>query len=382
MRGPGGLRRAALEDWLRERYFRATTDISSSGVHNYPLGALRELDADLREDELDRLVFRDGPPTGTERLRTAIAARVRPGPDHTVMTTHGSSEALFLAFHALLAPGDEVVVPAPAYHSLAVLPASLGAVLRVWPLRPENGFQPDLDDLREVLSPRTRLVVVNFPHNPTGACLDPADRAPFLDLVERSGATLLWDGAFADLTLDHPPLPDPTRDLERSLSFGTLSKAYGLPGLRVGWCVLPTRLVPEFLRYRDYLTLSLSPLIELLAAVAVENAEALITPRLIEARENRKRLRQWAAARPDVVDCVVPRGGVTAFPRFPGHPDTTALCETLLTDHGVLTVPGDCFGHPDRMRVGFSLPAADLNRALDVVASVAVRTASPQGAAP
>ncbi|CAM5401798.1 Histidinol-phosphate aminotransferase [Streptomyces californicus] len=204
--GPQALPAAPLEDWLRERYFQAKTDISSSGVHNYTFGELRALDpALLGTRELDELMFRDGPSLGDERLRAAVAARVRPGPGHVVMTTHGSSEALYLAFAALVRPGDEVVVATPAYHSLSGLATAAGASLRPWPLRPENGFAPDLDDLRAVLSDRTRLVVVNFPHNPSGACVDPRGRTELLDLVANSQAVLLWDGAFTDLVHDHPP---------------------------------------------------------------------------------------------------------------------------------------------------------------------------------
>ncbi|GHC43879.1 capreomycidine synthase [Streptomyces cinnamoneus] len=367
MSGPLNVPAAALEDWLRERYFQAETDISSSGVHNYTLGDLRALDPGLRDGELDALMFRDGPALGAERLRAAVAARVHPGPGQVVMTTHGSSEALFLALNALVRPGDEVVVPDPAYHSLSALAASVGAVLRPWPLRPENGFVPDLADLRAVLSARTRLVVVNFPHNPTGACVDPAGRTELLELVEASGATLLWDGALTDLVYDHPPLPDPSRDIGRCLSFGTLSKAYGLPGLRVGWCVLPAELAPGLVRMRDYLTLSLSPLTELLAAVAVEHADTLIAPRLAGARRGRDLLLEWARRTDGAVECPVPRGGVTAFPRFRGVTDTTELCERLLARHGVLAVPGSCFGHPDRMRIGFSCPEGDLLRGLEAI---------------
>ncbi|MFI6512054.1 capreomycidine synthase [Streptosporangium sp. NPDC050855] len=365
MTGPLTLPAAPLENWLRERYFQAKIDISSSGVHNYTFGELRALDpALLGTAELDRLMFRDGPSLGDERLRAAVAARVRPGPGHVVMTTHGSSEALFLAFTALVSPGDEVVVTMPAYHSLSALATAAGAVLRPWPLRPENDFVPDLADLRAVLGGRTRLVVVNFPHNPSGSCLDPQGRADLLDLVAGSGATLMWDGAFTDLVYDHPPLADPSRDLDRVLSFGTLSKAYGLPGLRVGWCVVPRGLAHELVRIRDYLTLSLSPLTERIATVAVEHADALIAPRLAEARGNRELLLQWVAASEGGIECPVTRGGVTAFPRFNAHPDVTGTCERLLSEHGVLVVPGQVFGYADRMRIGFSCPRAQLEHGL------------------
>jgi len=354
---------AALEDWLRERYFAARVDISSSGVENYRLADLRRLGG-LTTDELDGLIFRDGPALGSERLRAALAARLSPGPDHIVMTTHGSSEALFLAMAALIEPGDEVVVLDPAYHSLTALTTAFGARLRRWQLRPELGFAPDLADLRAVLTDRTRLVVVNFPHNPTGTSIDMTAQTELLELVDRCGATLLWDAAFQDLVYDAPPLPDPVTAGARCLSFGTLSKAYGLPGLRVGWCMLPAALAPQLSRIRDYLTLSLSPLTELLAAVAVEHADELVGPRLAQATANRRLLVEWAQSHCGAVEFTPPLGGVTAFPRFVEHADVTGLCEDLLTTHGVLVVPGSCFGHPDRMRIGFGCGEYDIRTGL------------------
>ncbi|GAA0248384.1 aminotransferase [Saccharothrix mutabilis subsp. mutabilis] len=360
----GDLPAAALEDWLRERYFTARVDVSSSGVADHRLADLRRLGG-ITVEELDAVVFRDGPSLGADRLRAALADRLRPGPDHVVMTAHGSSEALFLAMTALVRPGDEVVVPDPAYHSLSALARACGAVLRPWPVL---GAAPDPADLRALLTPRTRLVVVNFPHNPTGVTVDAAVQAELLDVVGRSGAYLLWDNAFRDLVYDAPPLPEPTAAGGRVLSTGTLSKAHGLPGLRVGWCVLPADLAPELVRVRDYLTLSLSPLTELLAAVAVEHADELIAPRLAEATANRRRLLDWAAAHG--VDCPAPGGGVTAFPRFPGVADVTPLCDRLMSEHGVLTVPGGCFGFPGRMRIGFGCDPAVFEAGLTALGAV------------
>jgi capreomycidine synthase len=372
----GDIEPALLEDWLRERYFTARIDISSSGVENYSLGDLRRMLA-ISTGELDDLVFRDSPSLGAEGLRHAVADRFAPGAADRVMITHGSSEGLFLALSAVVRPGDEVVVLSPVYQSLSSIPAALGATLRVWELRPEDDFKPDVGLLRKVLTPRTRAVVVNFPHNPTGTMVDPDSYAELLELVDAADCYLFWDSAFGELVYDRPPLPDPCLALDRCVSFGTLSKAYGLPGMRVGWCVAPPALLAEMIRLRDYVTLSTSPLIELIATAVLRRADEILAPRLATARANRTLLIEWAARHPDLVSLPVPAGGVCAFPGFPNCPDVPAVCDALLAEHGVLVVPGTCFGQPDRMRIGFGGPAgelaAGLARVADTVAAGSAR---------
>lgn len=359
----GRIRPAPLEDWLRERYFTAAADISSSGVEDYSLGDLREI-LGVTTDELDAVVFHDSPSVGAPGLRAALAARYVPGRPDNVVVTHGSSEAIFLATAAVVRPGDEVIVTHPGYHALTSTVEALGARVRVWDLTTADRFEADLDRLRDLLGPGVRAVVVNFPHNPTGVTLDRAAYDEFLELVERSGAYLLWDGAFTDLVYDAPPLPDPTLFLDRCVSFGTLSKAYGLPGLRVGWAVAPRSVIADMVRVRDYLTIATSPLTELIATAAVARADALIGPRLAQAKANRELLARWAHDHRHLVSCPVPGGGVTAFPRVIGMPDVFALCASLADQRGVLVVPGACFGAPDRIRVGFGGPGAQFAEGL------------------
>lgn len=360
----GAIAPALLEDWFRDRYFAATTDISSSGVENWTLGELREL-LGVSVAELDELVFRDSPSCGRRELTEAVADRYRPTPDHQVMVTHGSSEALFLALSALLRPGDEVVVPRPAYQSLVSTVEALGARPVPWELSAADGFAPDLDRLAALLGPDTRMVVANFPHNPTGASLTPDDHGRFLDLMANHPAYLLWDGAMAELVYDGERLSDPAGALPRALSTGSFSKAFGLPGLRIGWCVAPPPVVRDMVRLRDYTTLNSSPLNEFLATAVLRSADEVLAPRLRTSRANLDTLLSWAAAHPELVDCPRPRGGVTAFPRLRGLENTRRLSEWLADERGVLTVPGDCFGHPDRMRIGFGGPREEFARGLE-----------------
>ncbi|MFI0483505.1 capreomycidine synthase [Actinomadura sp. 9N215] len=361
-----GIEPALLEDWLRDRYFTAKIDISCSGVREYSLGELLRL-TDLDHPALEGVEFRDAPSLGGERPRAAVANRYAPGRADRVMMTNGSSEGIFLALAALIRPGDEVIVPRPAYQSLTSIAAALGARLRVWELPAGDGFAADLDRLTALMSPATRIVVANFPHNPTGTTLGRDEYERLVELVARHGCHLFWDGAFAELAHDAPALPDPVNDLERCVSFGTLSKAFGFPGLRAGWCFAPPELLTEMVRIRDYLTLALSPLNEALAAAVIEHADAVIGPRLAEARQGREILLAWARDNGDVVSLPPPRGGVTAFPKIIGLDDVTALCADLATHAGVLVVPGACFTHPDRMRIGYAVQDDHLRSGLAAV---------------
>lgn len=356
---------APLEDWLRDYYFAAEIDISASGVHSWSMAELRAR-AGIDQADLDRLVFDDGYSLGTPAVRAAVAHHLGGGVSaDQVMTTSGSGEAVSLVLMALLQPGDEVVVVDPGYHLLVGFVAGLGCTVRTWHLDLDAGWRPSLDRLAELVSERTRAVIVNFPHNPTGVSVGEPDLHRLLDLAGSVGAHVLWDAAFANLTYDVDPLPDIAGIYERGVSFGTFSKEFGLPGLRFGWCAAPPELLTACVRIRDYTTLHVSPLVELLALGVLENADAFIAPRLALARDNRDLVQDWADAHPDLVSLVRPTGGVSAFPRLASVPRTDAFCEELYQKSGVLVIPGSCFGAPGHVRLGFGGPAAPLVEGLE-----------------
>src|SRR5437764_905113 len=147
-------------------------------------------------------------PSGAARAANSEPTmELAPGKADHVMVTHGSTEANFMAMNALLEPGDEVLVLDPCYQQLYGIAEALGCSLKHWPLRFERQWRPDMEELPRLLGPRTRMAVVNFPHNPTGVSLTPGEQRELLATTERIGAYLVWDGAFAELTYDSPPLP-------------------------------------------------------------------------------------------------------------------------------------------------------------------------------
>ncbi|CAM5410165.1 aminotransferase [Streptomyces spiroverticillatus] len=359
---------ALLEDWLRERYFTTTYDISSSGVENYTVDEVLSL-AHTTAASLGDIVFRDSHSLGGEPLRAALADRHRTDPD-SVIATQGSSEAVYLVMHALLKPGDEVVVQAPAYHALVEVAASLGCRIVPWTMRTEHGVVTNHDELLSLIGPHTAMAVVNFPHNPTGATVTEDQQTAIIDACAQHGTWLAWDNAFQHLVYDREPLPEPTHRYPRAISFGTLSKAYGLPGLRVGWALAAPEVLAGCVRRRDYTSLALSPLVEAVATHAVRHADALLAPRLAQATANRAVLADWLTAHADRVRADLPAGGVTAFPELITVPDVTGFADRLDREHGVLVVPGHCFGAPRHIRLGFGGASEELTAGLDRLAAL------------
>ncbi|MCC5621225.1 aminotransferase class I/II-fold pyridoxal phosphate-dependent enzyme, partial [Nostoc sp. CHAB 5715] len=227
---------ALLEGWMRDYYFSTEIDIGSSGVENFSLTELYQL-TNLTQEELNNVVFHDSSSLGSLQLRQAIASRWSNGDPEQVMVTHGLSEANFLIMNGLLNAGDEVVVLAPCYQQLFSIAESMGCQLKHWQLRCEHNFAPDIEEVKKLITPRTRMVIVNFPHNPTGVSLSQQEQNELIKAVAEVGAYLVWDAAFADIVYDGIPLPNPNLHYDRSISMGTFSKCYGLPGLRFGWCL-------------------------------------------------------------------------------------------------------------------------------------------------
>ncbi|HEX2091624.1 MAG TPA: capreomycidine synthase [Longimicrobiaceae bacterium] len=367
---------ALLENWMRRYYFDTDIDIGSSGVDDYSMVDLRRL-LGITEADFDRIVFHDSMTLGGDGLRRALADRWLGGDTTRVMATHGSSEANFLLDHALLRPGDEVVVLDPCYPQLREIAGALGCALKTWPLRPENAFAPDMDEAKRLITSRTRMVVVNFPHNPTGASVTPEEQDALIAACAAVGAYLVWDNAFAELTYDAPPLPEPVLKYERAVSMGTFSKAYGLPGLRVGWCFASPEVLEKLIRVRDYVTLHLSPLVEMIAERAIDRADRLLDERVGLARRNRSVLAAWVEEHRDIVEWTPPAGGVTAFPRLVSVPDVEEFCHRLAREHRVLLVPGNCFGHPEHVRLGFGRSTEALEAGLSRLSQLLQQTAVP-----
>lgn len=365
---------ARLEAWMRDYYHQVDYDIGSSGVRDLTMAEFADI-CGFSLTQLGPMVFHDSESHGGTRLRTLLADRWTGGDISRMMVTHGSSEAIYLVMQLAVRPGDTVITVDPAYQQLYDIAAGRGCTIARWRLRSlaaDTGFGIDLDELRRlVVQHRPQLIVVNFPHNPTGVSITAAEQRELVEIASGTGCWLVWDHAFGELTYRADPLPLPI-DYDRCIAFGTFSKSYGLAGLRVGWCSAPPELLAEMALLRDYIALYVSPVLEFFAEQAVRNADVIIAQQRQHACTNLRLLQQWAAERPDLVHCSPPDGGVSTFVRLLRQPDVVGSCRRLAEQHRVLLVPGGCFGsdYVDFARLGFGGTTAELTAGLSALEHV------------
>jgi aspartate/methionine/tyrosine aminotransferase len=278
------IERFALERWMTTWETQVDYDLAESGIQPMSVNDLIEMTGEQqRLDELLAQPLLYSEACGTIELRQIIAGLyTNTGPENVLVTT-GAIEANFLLFNSLLLQGDEVVVVDPCYQQLVSVPRALGCDVKLWRLTRENGFSYDLEELQRLVSPRTRMIVVNSPHNPTGSILTQEDMDQVHQIADSVGAWVLSDEAYRWLTLrGQPECAGPARNQgESGLSVSTLSKTFGLPGLRVGWLVAPEDVVKDCWAFRDYISLSPGKLNDALAVLVANNPQR----RLIRSEE-------------------------------------------------------------------------------------------------
>jgi len=356
---------------------RVAHNLSESGVHPMTveevLATPEERAALLREP----LVYIQS--NGTEELRSAVA-RLHPGATaDSVTVTNGTAEANFIAAWRLVEPGDEVVLILPNYMQLWGIVRAFGATVVPARLREETGWRLDADELHRVVGPRTRLIAVCNPNNPTGAILSEAERKEIVAAAGRHGAWILADEVYRGAERDGKETATLWGAYDRLLVTGGLSKAYGLPGLRIGWVVGPPSTVGELWGRKDYITISPGALSDRLARAALRpevRARILGRTRGILAA-NYPVLEEWLARRGDLFRLVPPRAGAIAYLRYAWRVNSTELVTRLREEQGVLIVPGDHFGMDGFLRVGFGNEPQDLRAGLQRIDAVLDRLPAP-----
>jgi len=268
--------------------------------------------------------------------------------------------------HRLLAAGDHAIVETPCYESALELARSTGAAVSEWRRRFADGWTHDLDALRAALAPSTRMLYVNQPHNPTGTLMHRATFEAVVELAAQHRLVLFSDEVYREL--EHDPgdrVPAACDVLPAGVSLGSISKSYGLPGLRLGWLVTRDRGLRErLLALKDYTTICSSAPSEVLTALGLRHRERLLERNLGLVARNLTLVEQFLARHADSFQWVRPTASPIGFPRVTGLGDVDALCARLARA-GVLLLPGSVYDVPDHVRVGFG--RANLPQALDVL---------------
>jgi aspartate/methionine/tyrosine aminotransferase len=342
-------------------------NLSESGVHPVQLDELLADDPDyvaqLLKTELNYPHV-----NGIPELRQNIANLYDGAGSENVLVTVGAAEANYISTRTLVSPGQEIVVLLPNYMQIWGIARNHAFDLKIAHLREETGWAPDLSELREVVSPNTILIAVCNPNNPTGRIMTETEMNAIISVAEGVGAWILADEVYAGAE---------RKEESCSLSFfgrydkviatGSMSKAYGLPGLRLGWLVAPAATIDDVWARHEYTTISATMLANKLAAIALSPT---VRPRLLERtrkyiRQGYPVLQQWMDSHEDMFSLHPPDAAAIAFVRYHFDINSSELATRLRSQKSVLIVPGDHFGLDQFVRISFGLPQDYLVAALD-----------------
>ncbi|HEX2094738.1 MAG TPA: aminotransferase class I/II-fold pyridoxal phosphate-dependent enzyme [Longimicrobiaceae bacterium] len=360
-----------IPDFKLERYFArweftAPHLLCTSDVEGLPMAELLALADDETRGLWEDLRLGYTESAGHPLLRAEIARLYEGVSPEEVLVFAGAEEAIYIFMRAALGPGDRVVVTWPGYQSLYEVARSTGAEVDLLPLDPENGWALDFDLLRATLSPATRALVVNFPHNPTGALPDRGEWERLVEIAREAGVLLFSDEVYR--FLEHHPadrLPAAVESYERGWSLGVMSKSFALAGLRIGWLATHDgELLRRLASYKDYTTICCSAPSEVLALAALRAREAVLERSRGIVRANLARLDPFFTGWAGVLEWIRPRAGSTAFPRFVPEVEIERIAEELVEREGVLILPGTVYDYPGgHFRLGYG--RTDLPIALD-----------------
>ena len=343
-------------------YGRIRYNLSESSITDVRLSDLKLTIPDLT------LLY--GEHRGSEALRSLIAAEGTGLTGADVLITGGAAGALFIVATSLLGSQDHLVVVRPNYATNLETPRAIGCAVTHIDLLFEDGFRIDFDKLTAAITPRTKIVSVTCPHNPTGVMYSEAELRRLVDLARANDCYLLVDETYRDLSFDGT-LPLAASLGAHVISVASLSKAYGAPGLRIGWLInTDPSLQERFLAAKEQINICGSVIDEWVAERILERKSEILGPTLREMSRRRALVNDWLKAE-ELLECVPPRGGVVCFPRMRAEPvgGTASFYRRLLETHGAYVGPGHWFEMPDTyFRLGYGWPtSAQLEAGLDAI---------------
>lgn len=354
-----------LEEYLQQYEFTAPYQFCNSDPESFSLSEiLAQADDETRAlwDEM-RLSYTEV--CGLPALRREIATLYPPLEDENVVTFAGAEEAIYCAFRALVGPGDHVIAYTPCYQSLVDVPRVTGASVSALELKEANRWQLDLEELESAITPQTKMIAINFPHNPTGVLLSPSDASSLVEIARRHNIIIFSDEVYrllgpSSTTEWAPPL---CSLYERALSLGVMSKAFGMAGLRVGWLVCQDEGILKALqRYKHYLSICNSCLSEAVSLITLRSRDFILARNRGIVDSNLPLLQDAIDSSGGTLAWVKPGGGCVGFVRAEVRGGIDLFARELVEQTGVLIMPARIFDHSGNyFRVGFgrrSMPEA------------------------
>jgi len=301
-------------------------------------------------------------PAGADSLREAIA-EMQQVPVEAVQIVTGASEAIVALMWLAAEPGANVIIPLPGFTTFSALPQSLGVETRFYRVRRENGFRIDLDEIKRLTDSKTKLILVNSPHNPTGATISDDEMEALHDFAAGRGIQLVSDEVYHPIY--HGRQTKSAARLPHATVISDLSKAFSIPGVRTGWMIEhDARRRQQYWTARAYFSVSNTTTGEILSEIAVRKRDFVLGKAQETATRNLKLLDRFMADHREVLGWIPPQGGMTAFPRLLSGENAHAFCQAA-AEHGILLAPGDCFDVPSHFRLGFAAAGDNFSSALE-----------------
>lgn len=366
-----------VEIWMNEWENHCEFNLAETCVESLTIEQLLRLcgqnDTDLSQLLPMKMTY--GAIEGSQRLRKAIAALYESQQPENVIVTHGTIGANMLVHKTLVSAGDRVIAVVPSYQQHYSIPASIGAEVRPLKLRENNRFLPDLDALRDLAVPGTKLIALTNPNNPTGALIDQQMLTEIAAIAREVGAYILCDEVYRGTDQQGSGQTTSIADIyERGISTASMSKAYSLAGLRLGWICAPRDVLDQVALHRDYDTISVGMLDDHFATLALENRDKVLARSQRITRNNLATLDHWMTSQPKL-SWVKPRSGTTALLKFNLPMTSREFCIALLNETGVMFTPGSALDMEGYVRIGYANNPAILQGGLNRVSDFLARHA-------
>jgi aspartate/methionine/tyrosine aminotransferase len=351
-----------LDAWLDQYEHTTEFNLAASTGPAWTVNDILALsDEEMRHRFLNHnLVY--GRPAGADSLREAIAEMQRV-PVESVQVTTGASEALVALMWLAAEPGANVILPVPGFTTFSALPESLGVETRFYHVRRENGFRIDPDEIKQLTDAKTKLILVNSPHNPTGATVTDEEAEALHDFAAERGIQLVFDEVYHPIY--HGKQTKSAARLPHATVIADLSKAFSIAGVRTGWMIEhDAQRRQQYWTARAYFSICNTTTGEILSEIAIRKRDAVLGKTQQVATRNLHILDRFMAHYGDVFGWIPPQGGMTAFPWLLSGENARLFCQAA-AEHGILLAPGDCFDTPSHFRLGFAAAADNFSKALD-----------------
>ncbi len=341
-------------------------NLTESGFHPY---TLQELLTPDQLNEVTTTVLGYGQTNGSIPLRRKIAALYpQAGEDH-VLVTNGTCEANFIACHTLLKKGDEVVMMVPNYMQIWGVVEEMGCIPKKFHLKEENSWKPDLAELENQMTDKTRMIAICNPNNPTGYVLDETEMQEIIRIAKKYDAWIFADEVYRGADLDGIEKPSFYGMYDKVIANGGLSKAYALPGLRLGWLVGPTEIIANAWAYSDYTSITAGIMSDKIAQMVLEPEmrKKVLSRSITMLNENLRLTQEWAKNYNQLLEFVPPKAGGMVFIKYHFPINSTELSDWLRLEKSVFILPGDVYGMDHHFRIGIGAEKKDLLKGFEIL---------------